>query len=66
MEETLQSKYSPGISCINMPDSIAEGGREGEERKKKCKEEEGALCRGAAVQYVTTGACFDAMVGAVR
>lgn len=44
MEETLQSKYSPGISCINMPDSIAEGGREGEERKKRNAKKKKELC----------------------
>lgn len=42
MEETLQSKYSLGISCINMPDFLSLGG----ERKMKMykKREKKALC----------------------
>lgn len=33
-EETLQSKYSLGISCINMPDFLSPGG--GKKMKKLC------------------------------
>lgn len=42
MEETLQSKYSLGISCINMPDFLSLGG----ERKMKMykKREKKSLC----------------------
>lgn len=38
-EETLQSKYSPGISCINMPDFLSPGWKRNREKKKKKKKQ---------------------------
>lgn len=55
-EETLQSKYSLGISCINMPDFLSPGGEKNENAKKLCV---------TVIQYVTTNKWFDALVGAV-
>lgn len=57
MEETLQSKYSLGISCINMPDFLSLGGGKKNENVQK-KRKKIALCN-TLIRYITTNKCFD-------